>query len=300
MVFDVFNLYLSEKTGQRYNSLLAKETVKYNSKMLKQKLDNSKTSINYFYRVDQKLLNKSIAQLIEMLNPQDFSNYVRVTQLTFLPNQNFINQKKNRKHLKRKIKLFNLGQQDKFTEQGLSVEVWLIEVDDILMGKRKRSDELIKFAYKGLRKRIFKKFKNELPKEDRIIKRNKRGPSLLKLQKRQFREFLFDMDEEMGNIFWDEHMTKKKIGCLRENKTFMRLINQYSKNKLVLESVEENIWLKSEVCLQKGVSLEKFMKSMLTKEKKNGWIIQNILNAVEELFYCLPENIRKMKRIKTE
>ena len=293
MVFDVFNSYLSSKTGKPYKTSLNKKVYEYNNDILMQKLSNLASSIDYFYNIDQELMTKSIAELLSMIKPLDFSNYIGITQLNFPPDQATLKKTKKSKDFSRNIKLFN--PESKLYD--LEIKIWLVEIDEILLAKRKTIDQLLNNSYKAVRRGLSKDFK-----EESIQKNEKSKPT--KRQKKNFDEFFFGEDEVMIKRYWGTKVSKEKICILKKNPKFVKSVNEYLKTKYLMDSINRNVWGKLEIGFQKKVSLKNYMETLLTNKKKNGWLVQNIINAIEELLYCSPETIRKrktkMKRVKED
>jgi hypothetical protein len=168
------------------------------------------------------------------------------------------------------------------------------EIDEIILAKRKRSDEKLKHSYKP----IYHGIKDQY---ERILKQNN---EFKKLTPKQFNlkltRYLFSNNTKFDCIYSKKskmNVTKKLIVNLKMNKRYVRMMNEYIHKKFMIDEIENNISNKIERIMEENLSYESFLNLLMTKVKKNGWLLQNSLNSLDEIINCNSSTILK-KRIK--
>jgi hypothetical protein len=166
------------------------------------------------------------------------------------------------------------------------------EIDEIILAKRKRPDEELKHSFKAVRKGIEKHFKML------------RGVTFksdlehVKRVKEEFNEQVLENNPVYIEHFARSNITKEVVADLKKCSSFVTHMNEYIQNHFLREEIEVNVLFKKEEIMSKKLTLKDFLLALMTKQKKNGWIVQNVLNSLGVLENCSEETILKRKSVK--
>ena len=316
MVFDLLRLFLKVKLqgqGYEYDSKINKDTSAQNEKIIIQKLSEHKKYKKTQFILDEQLLNITIEDLINKISIYDFTIYTRLSQINFMDMKTLKSKVKNGCRTKKVyMSKETLGQSSQSTHLNpnpnqmedprtgsmpysshkvwLSFEVREFEIDEILMAKRKRPDEELKHSFKSIRKGILKDFnqsKNKGKCYDNTYQK--------KQKKKKFLEEIFRENPEDIAIFQNTNITKEVVSKLKKCKGFTSKMKEFVETRFIIDEIDSNIWNKKEEIMSKELSLKSFMLVLMTKQKKNGWMVQNILNSLEVVENCSDETILKRK-----
>ena len=276
----IFTMYINIKTDNQYTSTfpdcIAKEIQTTNLEILKQGL-LGKNKQSVCLKFDESLLNKSIPWFLDHIDIQLFQDYIHLTQVVLPSERGSVLSSVSRK--------LSITVKDK---QSYEFRATDYEIDDLLSAKRKRGDEGLKHCFKAVRKGVFKIFKNS----EREI------TSVSTLKKKFFREY-FKNDKELIKYFKENNITKETISNLKKSKKFNEQAEMYKKSDLLKDQVDRNIFDKREEILKENLSFQDFAKVLLDKQKKHGWILQNIMNSIEMYDNCSVD-LKPRKRKKKE
>lgn len=275
LALHLFRLFLEIKTEGQYKPIVPdvvnKTTLEINLKIMENSM--AKKEVSELFQIDLVLLRMSVRELVEAIDIKLFQHFVNISQVVFRPDKDG-----------------NGGSQRKFFLNGDNYEVNFqgndFEIDEILCAKRKRGDEGLKHCFKAIRKGIFKVYREK----------NKSGRQLT-LMKDEFNDYVFGKDERMKGYFRENNITKETISNLKRCQRFEELSEGYKSDSFLKDQVNRNILDKKEEILSKNMTFEDFAKVLLDKQKKHGWILQNILNSIEMYDACTKDiKPRRRKR----
>lgn len=274
----LFRLYLAIKTGNEFKFVVSEYIdpgiLRYNKTLLGEKLADKKKNENNLFRFDFKLLSKSIPELLRFVDIKLFQEYINISQVVFPNERDSMSQ-----CLKRSLYLVGPA-------SIVCFEATDYEVDDLLCAKRKRGDEGLKHCFKAIRKGIFNTFKLEKPKNTNLGN-----------LKEEFLKEMFGENEEIKPYYRENNITKETISILKRCVSYNGKAELYKTNFFLKDQVKRNILDKKEEILKPTLDFESFTKVLLDKQKKHGWILQNILNSIEMYDACtIHLKARKRKR----
>lgn len=130
-----------------------------------------------------------------------------------------------------------------------------------------------------------------------------RNPTLsIKKIKSHFEKEILQGDPQSIKLFRSSNITKEVVSFLKNNKIFLAKIQEYIASSFVTDEILANGSNKKEEIMRDDLTFEGFMLALMTKQKKNGWIVQNILNSLEVVQHCNEKTIlkKKSKKVKKE
>jgi hypothetical protein len=274
----LFRLYLKIKTDGNFESTISEyidaKITHFNIELLRKKIQNKKDNEGKLFQFDFNLLSKTINKLLSFVDIKLFQEYINITQVVFPSEREAMSQ-----FLKRELYLFS-------SSNFLCFEATDYEIDDILCAKRKRGDEGLKHCFKAIRKGIFNIYKLDKPKHINLGN-----------LKEEFLDKMFGTNEEIKPFYRENNITKETISTLKKCEGYNIKAEEYKKNFFLKDQVKRNILEKKEEILKSNLNFESFTKVLLDKQKKHGWILQNILNSIEMYNACtIHLKPRKRKR----
>lgn len=321
MVLDNLKLFLMLKSKQvfKYESYINKKISQKNKGIIKNALEND--TKDYSFGMDKGLYKKSIFELIDLITIDDLMLYLRVTQINIL-DKKIIKEKKRipvkngtrsttilikysktnndcrSDSNKQKNLEFNLDPVDRTTEQidtendqknWVEIKISEFELNDILLAKRKRTDEKLKHSFKSIRRKIIPFFfkKKDRTRSNRIFKRN------FENEKNKFFTYFFKSNKRLREMYKNERVTKKLVTSVKKCKKLLDFVKEYNMSEFLKNEIDMNILKKQEDFISDKMNLKDFLNLLMTKQKKTGWNIQNILNSLEEFDHCSIDTILK-------
>lgn len=243
---------------------------------MQKKIDDKKRVDGELFQFDFALLSKSIVELLNFVDIKLFQEYINISQVVF-PNE----REAMTQCLKRQLFLFS-------NQSFICFDATDFEIDDLLCAKRKRGDEGLKHCFKAIRKGIFNIYKMDKPKHTNLGN-----------LKEEFLEKMFGNDENIKPYYRENNITKETISVLKRCQGYNEKAEEYKKKFFLKDQVKRNILEKKEEILKSNLNFESFAKVLLDKQKKHGWILQNILNSIEMYDACtIHLKPRKRKRKK--
>lgn len=279
-VMHLFRLYLKIKTEGSYQGIVSEyidpKIFKENLELMRQKIKDKKSGEGKLFQFDFALLSKTIVELLNYVDIKLFQEYINISQVVF-PNE----REAMTQCLKRELFLFS-------NQNFICFEATDYEIDDLLCAKRKRGDEGLKHCFKAIRKGIFNIYKLDKPKHTNLAN-----------LKEEFLEKMFGVDENIKPYYRENNITKETISVLKRCKGYNQKAENYKIKYFLKDQVKRNILEKKEEILKTNLNFESFAKVLLDKQKKHGWILQNILNSIEMYNACtIHLKPRKRKRKK--
>lgn len=165
----------------------------------------------------------------------------------------------------------------------------VFERDKIICGKNRRKDEKIKFAFKGIRNRLFQNF----CQKDKI-----KTPA--KILKKKFNKKYLLNNEEAIKYFYNNELSKTDLYHLKDLHTLQKNMLKYKNSNYVGDMLEISIFSKpNDLLMQDFSSFSNFEKLLFHPQSKVSWFLQDILSTVPafEKFFVFPAN-KVIKRIK--
>ena len=262
----IFRQFLKIKTLGKYipkiKEFANKNVVAFNHMLLEKKL-NGHMKLNDLFIIDNLLFKKDIVELVKLFDLELFQEYLNLTQT------NLYSKKKSPKNneIKRKIYL---------TSGNSTFEFWSsdYEINIILCAKKKRRDEMIKHCFKGIRKGLLAEFK-----ENNYMS--------VKLMKKKFLNDMFIKNSKLKENFLQINITNEIVQSLNKSTKFKNAVNKYQEGELIINQIKRNVLNKKEELAASKINFEEFVKVMVDKQKKHGWILQNIVNSIEIYQSCL-------------
>jgi hypothetical protein len=318
-----------------YNSLISEKVSFYNRNIIKYKIKDKKEYKNECFQVDTSLLDLSIKGLVNKIKIKDILSFLKVSQINFLvkdPNKkkvpNGFRERnvffKNKSHIhsndtiivnseiqevKSEIKDLdsnkplvsqknldthindNPQQSERVLENGkwIPVTIFEYEIDEIILAKRKRPDEELKHSFKAVRKGIEKNYKLNFMRDSKQSKLDTHD-----IRNHFNANVLQNNAKYIGN-FKQSNITKEVVADLKKCDIFMEYMNDYIQSYFIKDEIENNVLNKKEEIMNESLCLKEFLLALMTKQKKNGWIVQNILNSLDVLENCCDDTILKRK-----
>lgn len=146
------------------------------------------------------------------------------------------------------------------TGELVQIEVNEYEIREILLGKQKREDELLKNSFRVLRKAIEKSAR--------------------------------DNQSTKQKHFWP-NITKRLILKKKKSPKYANVIKCYVEMGLLKNELQKHILHKHEKIMEKQLNVESFMSELVSKQSKSGWTVQDIVNSMDILEQCTARSIRR-------
>lgn len=135
----------------------------------------------------------------------------------------------------------------------VGLEVYDHEIREILLGRQKRKDELLKNSLRVLLK---------------ALKANR--------------------DESAGNMqaSMRPDITKRLILSQKRHMKIANVFESYAELDLLRAELHKHVLEKKEQIMKRHLNLEEFIFRLMSSKNKSGWILQDILNSMELLHNC--------------
>ena len=165
----------------------------------------------------------------------------------------------------------------------LSFEVHREETDQILMAKTKRSDEKLKHSFKSVRKALQRRYRPPVaPRSPGQRVRPVPGQDPLSVR-------VLESNRRYIDLFGRKNVTKAVLSELRMCEPFARAVEDYIDAGFIGDEIRSNVLDKGEDIMAPGLTVAELLTALMTKHKKNGWIVQDIVNSVQYFRDCLAQ-----------
>lgn len=327
MILDNLRLFVKVKTDDRMRHWPRIDPLVSiaNERIIRSKIGDKKRYKQTRFKLDLKLLQKPVEQLIRMVSIADVLFFLKVSQINFLvknPGQKKVKNgcrsrlislklkpaaAPNQKACAPKQELLSRGNDipngaveprqtgerqgrgdGPESAQWVEFEVLEYEIDEIILAKRKRPDEELKHSFKAVRKGIEKYFREGVQKTSGDKASNPKTRT-------RFNKEILGNNRRYTEQFKQSNITKEVVADLKKCVPFVRLMEEYIDEHFLEDEIESNVLNKKEEIMNDKLSLKDFLLALMTKQKKNGWIVQNILNSLDVLENCREETILKRK-----
>lgn len=209
---------------------------------------------NLKLKIDQNICNKTVNQLLDMIHIQDIETYIYLTHV-------FIQKRE-------KSKLISLL----YKNEEFSFDLNYQEQVQILCGKVKRKDELIKLGFKFCRRQLMKEeFGGNL-------KNNKQRESL----KQNFYSKFFENDQTTIKFFESFELTKKQVKVLKNHSVFLNKLSDFLENKFIIFLIDEYILNKYNSIMVSNIGYCEFIAELFSRQHPHSILLQDIINSYYE------------------
>jgi hypothetical protein len=151
------------------------------------------------------------------------------------------------------------------------ISIGFREKCQIICSKTKRTDEILKFTFKFLRKRILFKYKKDKKKKTR---------NQLDL-KMMFNKDILDNDEDLTKRFYSYDVSKKDLKALKQNDKIYSILLKHFTEKFIIEVIENILSFKQEKFFEKKLDIVDFVKLFYSNQQKQALVLQDIINTFE-------------------
>ena len=173
----------------------------------------------------------------------------------------------------------------KCSKRWTTMEVFEFELEDIVLAKSKRRDEIQKFIISLTCKGILERFRPE----------GRAGRLSSKQRKASFRREVLESNTAFIEAFRTKHR-QESIIVLKECARFRKLMNRFVDTRFVARAVQKNILDKEEWFMHEELSFAQLVDTLPKGKKKTGWTIQSIVNSIEVLDNVSLESVQKGMR----
>lgn len=207
------------------------------------------------FKIEPELLNLSLRELVLKVTIIDLEDFLFLSRL-YLPN----------KGLEKPLIFVR-------NDQTIPLTLTVKEQSSLFCTKTKRKDELVKFGFKFVRKRILNDFSRA--KSRKLTKPNKDGLKDL------FKKEMLCNNTKISNAFYGVDLAKKQLPLLRQSKRLIEKIKFFLGNSYIKDQISYNIFQKNEAALDPGYSLQQYLKVYFANQHKNRLVLQDVLNSLK-------------------
>lgn len=243
--FKIFSI--SPETRQEYRSALAKRSS--NQPMPKLKICPS-------------LMSLKLEQLVKMIDIDDLQFY----------------QWMNRVYLDKKRNSRWLTYNDMFGKQA-RFDLTFEEKQAVICSRTKRKDEILKFSFKFLRKRLLLKYR----RDNKMM-----GQNQLKL-KSVFNKQVLKEDQAIIKHFYSYDVSKKNLQALKKDQNISGYLIRHFYEHFICDSIENILSFKQEEILKREMPPEKFLETMFSSQQKKSLVLQDVFNIFQIFheYFCV-------------
>ena len=356
MVIDNVKNFVKIKTRGDlvYRTTIDPLVSKHNEAVMKKKISDKAVNIQFKFKIDRRLLGKSVEELTESFRIKDLILFLKISQINFpiLTSRKIPNGMRERSIVLQKnqspdsdpnpetvfpsmntantlINLDNLNPlsldlgQGNFPFDGkkhssahveargcparptpgpgegaaagwVKFSVHEYEIDEIVLAKRKRTDEKLKHSFRavclGIKQNLKANLAHDSPEKANAAEINLQLTKRVFGRKKKF-EWVFENKKK-------QNITKNLIDEIKRCKNFVREMDKYVYREFLKDEIQNNILNKKEKIMNSDLCCKSFLTLLMTKTKKNGWILQNSMNSLDEFLNCKRETILKVKQRK--
>lgn len=204
--------------------------------------------------VCEELMRKDLHELVELVEIEELQFYHWM-------NRNYIDKK-------------TVDKRFEYTDNaGKRVAVSLSFRDrcQVICSKIKRKDEILKFTFKFLRKKILFKYERENKKQVR---------NQLDL-KSIFNQDVLNNNAELIRKFYSYDVSKKDLMELKKNeKIYSMLVSHFLEN-YITDAIENIVQFKQEGFFREELEIENFVKLFYCNQQKKALVLQDVINTFE-------------------
>ena len=238
---------------------MTSEVAKDNSFLMKKYLTSSCQSNSFkqipIFKIEPSLLSLSLREMVLSFNIFDLEDFLFLSRL-YLPN----------KGLDSPLIFVR-------NDQTIPLSLTAREQSALFCTKTKRKDELVKFGFKFVRKRILSDFSRA--KSRKLTRPNK--DSLKDL----FRKEMLCSNSKISKVFYGVDLAKKQLPILRQSTQLIEKILHFLAHSYIKDQISYNIFQKNEAALDPGYSLQEYLRVFFANQHKNRLVLQDVLNSLK-------------------
>lgn len=215
-------------------------------------------------KICPSLLRLKLKELVDLVDIDDLQFYQWMNRI-------YLDKKRNSKWV-----IF----QDIFGKQA-SFQLSFEEKRDIICSRTKRKDEILKFSFKFLRKRLLLKYR-----EDHKMG----GQNQIKL-KTVFNTRVLKDDAEIIKHFYSYDVSKKNLLALKNHADISAHLIRHFYNHFMCDSVENILSFQQESILKSEMPPEKFLETLFSSQQKKSLVLQDVFNIFQIFheYFCSKE-----------
>lgn len=228
-------------------------------KIYMDELNNSK---NTKLPICLNLVNKNLIELISLFNYNDFKFYFNI----------------NRIFIQKKFQLKNYF--FKIDKNKIKIKYNQKIKDQIICSKIKRRDEILKFSYKFIRRKLILMFAD------------KNGYTQLSFsqKKKKFEDVIIKNDSILKSNFFCYEVSKKNLKYLKNHSVIGPQIKSYYKNHYLIDLINETINNDYDFVFTENNSIKDFLEILYCVQLKKNMNILDIFTSYEVLGQYIFEN----------
>ena len=304
MILDNLRNYARIKTpsGLDLKRLIEQDVSARNEQFIRRILTGSfewtKSAAGLCYAIDQKLFRLSLEQLVERIQIEDVLLYIKLSRTNFTtgkPNP----KTRSRRRKKNLYIVKNLKSKKYYPDERavggkresrsganrgadrIRLEEYQSQIHEIFLVKKKRDDELYKQSFKEARKSFFKQFRE-------ASTANSVNLDHVDVQNQFYKQVL-----RSNPVYISAHEEGKVKTTTIANYMRCAKFNEFVHRKFardfVIKKYNQTILKERDWVLSDKVSIEGFMQKLMTNEKKNKLVVQDIVNSLGLLLNFSPD-----------
>lgn len=202
----------------------------------------------------EELLRRNLPQLVELVEIEDLQFYHWI-------NRNYIDKK-------------TIDRRFDFTDTaGKRTRIVLSFRDkcQIICSKIKRKDEILKFTFKFLRKKILFKYERENKKQ---VKNQLDLKSI-------FNQDVLDNDQNIIEKFYSYDVSKKDLMALKGNKKIYSMLEGHFIENYIIDAIQNILLFKQEEFFSEELDMDSLVKLFYCNQQKKALVLQDIVNTFE-------------------
>lgn len=213
-------------------------------------------------KVDAGLESQSLSSLLDQINVEDLRSYLVLNHVYIYKNNQNV-----------EVTLNHKG-------RDLSFVMTKKEQRDVLCCRTKRKDELVKMSFKFIKRKILREFQTQVKS---LSKKNaKEGNRSRVSWKKQFYSKFFNNDQTGIKFFEFFDLSKKRLETLKRFEALVGKLKDFQDQLFIREMIREYIVEQSKNITDSGLTLDKFVSGLLSRQQKHSMVVQHVLNALNE------------------
>lgn len=244
------------------------------------------------FEVDSKLFCLSMEKLIAKISIADLGLFVKITQVNFknIKTGNYRNCDEKFGHIE--LNLNNLEKIESSHSQSnkiVTLKISQTELDTILLARTKRQETKTAYCFNRLRGGLSEAIwgaeqKGTIQKNGEMDKR-RLAASYFKLDEEQTKTFLANGDLNGGG---NRMVTKADLRRLHEQGQFRKKALEWVNQELIDKEIAGRVTRKKgHSMFDEYKGIVEFVRKMDSGRQKFPWVIQNVLNSIEQYFQVL-------------
>lgn len=204
-------------------------------------------------KIDKALLNLDINQLINQIKLEDVQLYLWINKIHI----------EKHKHKEIKFKDF-IGKIHTF-------KLFYEEKKKFICCKSKRKDEILKFSFKLLRKKMLFRF------EKKIELKCKNQMNL----KQKFKQTVLNNDDNLYKTFFSYDVSRKDLIFLQSNPSIKKILIEELNTFFLKDIIDNIISFDQSIYYDSNIEIYSFFLNLFSNQQKKSLVLQDGVNALE-------------------